>query len=213
MKQESQVSRIYQAFTEDSDLPKEIVDSRLEICNSCEFNTRNTPSENLSLLQKQKKVLGDFCTQCGCFISKKTARASEACGLEGTGVEPKWFRVKLVTQGNNHLNLKNIFPDNTNISVSEDGERFIITTKPIARGSIAIAGIEILNEDVIVQNIKAYCGCTTTQNSTKSQYLINVDTSSFGDSPTFRKTVLIEYFINNSSVLNSVEVTVTGQLI
>lgn len=213
MKQESQISRIYQAFTEDSDLPKDIVDKRLEICNSCEFNTRNISSDGLTLLQKQKKVLGDFCTQCGCFISKKTARASEACGLEGTDTEPKWFRVKLVTQGDNHLNLKNVFPDSTNISVSEDGDRFIITTKPIKRGSIAIAGIEILNDDVIVQNIKAYCGCTTTQNSTNSQYLINVDTSSFGDSPTFRKTVLIEYFINNSSKLNSVEVSVTGQLI
>lgn len=196
MKQESKIKRIFQAFTEESDLSSEIVNKRREICKSCPFNTLNIKDEGLTLLQRQKKVMGNFCTKCGCFIDKKTERASEACGLEDIGLEPKWNRVLLKTTNSDDLDIKNLSPDKCNIKISDLKENYEIEVFSIDDSFENPIKIEILdNIDII--SFKPYCGCVSIETFDKNKFNISIDTSVFIKEQNIIKTLELKYKKNN----------------
>ena len=192
MKQESKIKRIFQAFTEESDLSSEIVNNRREICKNCPFNTLNIKEEDLTLLQRQKKVMGNFCTKCGCFIDKKTERASEACGLEDIGLEPKWNRVLLKTTSSDDLDIKNLSPDKCNIKISDLKENYEIEVFSIDDSFENPIKIEILdNIDII--SFKPYCGCISIETFDKNKFNISIDTSVFIKEQNIIKTLELKY--------------------
>lgn len=196
MKQESKIKRIFQAFTEESDLSSEIVNNRREICKNCPFNTLNIKEEDLTLLQRQKKVMGNFCTKCGCFIDKKTERASEACGLEDVGLEPKWNRVLLKTTNSDDLDIKNLSPDKCNIKISDLKENYEIEVFSIDDSFENPIKIEILdNIDII--SFKPYCGCISIETFDKNKFNISIDTSVFIKEQNIIKTLELKYKKNN----------------
>lgn len=196
MKQESKIKRIFQAFTEESDLSSEIVNNRREICKNCPFNTLNIKEEDLTLLQRQKKVMGNFCTKCGCFIDKKTERASEACGLEDIGLEPKWNRVLLKTTSSDDLDIKNLSPDKCNIKISDLKENYEIEVFSIDDSFENPIKIEILdNIDII--SFKPYCGCISIETFDKNKFNISIDTSVFIKEQNIIKTLELKYKKNN----------------
>ena len=198
MKQESKIKRIFQAFTEESDLSSEIVNKRREICKSCPFNTLNIKDEDLTLLQRQKKVMGNFCTKCGCFIDKKTERASEACGLEDVGLEPKWNRILLKTTSSEDLDIRNLSPDKCNIKISDLKENYEIEIFSIDENFKNPIEIEILS-DVDIISFNPYCGCVSIETVSKNKFKISLDTSVFVKEQNIIKTLELKYNKNDKN--------------
>lgn len=88
------IRAIYRGFFKEPDVTSDILAERRSICDTCEYNSKNIAGQ-LSLINMMKKKLNKpFCTACGCFIHEKTKVASEVCGLEEQGLEPKWNAVK-----------------------------------------------------------------------------------------------------------------------
>ena len=191
MKQESKVKRIFQAFTEESDLDAETVAKRRAICDACPFNSKNAKDEDMSLLQRQKKLMGDFCLKCGCFINKKTARASEACGMEDVGLKPFWNRVVLKTVGETDLDIENLTPERTNLRLSEMKDSYeldLYSFKEISEPFM----IKVLGD---VKNVKmeAYCDCITVINCGENVFSIMVHTNELLKDKNIIKTIEVKY--------------------
>ena len=191
MKQESKVKRIFQAFTEESDLDAETVAKRRAICDACPFNSKNAKDEDMSLLQRQKKLMGDFCLKCGCFTNKKTARASEACGMEDVGLKPFWNRVVLKTVGETDLDIENLTPERTNLRLSEMKDSYeldLYSFKEISEPFM----IKVLGD---VKNVKmeAYCDCITVINCGENVFSIMVHTNELSKDKNIIKTIEVKY--------------------
>ena len=191
MKQENKIKRIFQAFTEDSDLSDEIVQKRKSICNSCPFNSKNTKDEDMSLLQRQKRVMGDFCLKCGCFITKKVSRASEACGMEDVGLKPFWNRVYLKTTGETDLDITNLTPDETNLKVSEMKDSYELDMYSFKKDLKPIV-IEI-NSDVKNIKLTPYCDCISVTQVSDKVFSITLNVDEFKEERNVIKTIEISY--------------------
>lgn len=65
---------------------------RLEICNKCPFNSKNTVGKK-DLRHRVWEFLNlkeHFCTICGCEIKAKASESMEECSMSEIGQEPKW---------------------------------------------------------------------------------------------------------------------------
>lgn len=196
MKQESKVKRIFQAFTEESDLPQDIVDYRRNICATCPFNTKNIEDSNLTLLQRQKKIIDHFCVKCGCFIDKKTSRSSETCGLEDVGLKPKWTRILLKTTGNTDLNLKNLTHEICNLKISDLKENFELDLYSFKEFEKPII-LEIIDEDVTEVTLKPYCDCVKVEVLGDNKFSIFLNTDTLIRDTNIMKTIEIDYTKQN----------------
>ena len=205
MKQENKVKRIFQAFTEESDLSDDIVKQRREICNGCIFNSRNADEETMSLMQRQKKRLGDFCLKCGCFTHKKTSRASEACGMEDVGLKPLWNRVLLKTVDDTDLDIKNLSPDICNLKISDLKENYELDFYTFEKIDQPIL-IEILDKDLETIKLSPYCDCVTVSKKSEDDliYEIIVDTSKFERGGNVIKTIEIKYTKNKKNYTSKI---------
>lgn len=196
MKQESKVKRIFQAFTEESDLPQDVVEYRRSICDICPFNTKNIEDKELSLLQRQKKIIGDFCTKCGCYIEKKTSRSSEACGLEDIGEKPKWNRVYLKTTGSTDLNLKNLTHELANLKISDLKENFELDLYSFKEFKEPVI-IQIIDDEIQSISITPYCNCVKVEAIEDNTFSVFLDTSLLVKGSNVMKTLEISYIKEN----------------
>ena len=196
MKQEGKIKRIFQAFTEESDLPDEIVKERLDICSKCPFNTLNIDNKELTLIQRQKKIINDFCTKCGCFIDKKTSRAGESCGLESVGEKPKWNRVVLKTVDSSDLNLQNLTYNICDMKISEMKDSYELDLYSFNSFDTAIE-LEILDKDVSEVTLKPYCSCTVVNVINENIFSIFLNVEQLTPNSNINKTIEIKYKKNN----------------
>lgn len=195
MKQESKVKRIFQAFTEESDLPKDVVEYRRSICETCPFNTKNIEDKDLTLLQRQKKIIENFCVKCGCFIDKKTSRSSEACGLEDVGEKPKWNRIYLKTTGATDLNLRNISHKVCNLKISDLKDNFELDLYSFKDFKEPII-IEVVDDEITTITLKPYCDCIKVGIVGNNQFSISLDANALTPNSNVMKTIEIEYIKN-----------------
>lgn len=191
MKQESKIKRIFQAFTEESDLDEKTVEIRRAICESCPFNSKNAKDEDMSLLQRQKKVMGDFCLKCGCFINKKTARASEACGMEDVGLKPFWNRVMLKTTGETDLDIMNLTPENTNLKLSDMKDCYELDLYSFKEITAPLV-IKIVSNVKDVR-LTAYCDCIKVEDLGNNEFSLTIDTSELTKDKNIIKTIEVRY--------------------
>ena len=66
--------------------------NRLDICNTCPFNSKSQ-KENRNIKYYIYKILnlGEyFCTICGCEIKAKASEEMETCSLKDIDKDPKW---------------------------------------------------------------------------------------------------------------------------
>lgn len=195
MKQESKIKRIFQAFTEESDLSEDLVKFRREICENCPFNTKNIKDTDLTLLQRQKKSIENFCVKCGCFIDKKTSRSSEACGLEDVGEKPKWNRIFLKTASQNDLNLRNISHTICNLKISDLKDNFELDLYSFKNFDQPII-LEVVDQDVTSLTLKPYCDCIKIKIVGDNKFSITLDTSVLIPGNNVMKTIEVNYIKN-----------------
>lgn len=68
---------------------------RLEICNKCEYNSKNYNKDKgiwywmWNILNLKKP----FCTICGCEVAAKASVEFEECSLPEINKEPKWTKI------------------------------------------------------------------------------------------------------------------------
>lgn len=204
MKQESKIKRIFQAFTEESDLPQDVVDYRRKICESCPFNSINTKDDELSLLQKQRKAFSPpFCLKCGCVIDKKTERASEACGMEDVGLKPLWNRILLKTVDKADLDLKNHSPKVANLKLSDLKENYEIDFYNFKEINEPVI-IEVLDKDVEEIGILAYCECVKISSIGDNKFSIFLDISRQTPDSNIIKTVELNYIKQGKKQKNKI---------
>lgn len=116
MKKVGKIKTIYRAFFAPTIIENEIWQHRMEICDSCEFNSKNTNLKGLNKL-RAKLFEKPFCTQCGCQIYEKTSSPTESCGLEIQGEIPKWNRIKVETINKYEMNLITKNPEIVNVDL------------------------------------------------------------------------------------------------
>lgn len=194
MKQESKIKRIFQAFTEESDLPQEVVEYRRSICETCPFNSKNTKDEDLSLLQRQRKTFSpDFCLKCGCIIEKKISRSSEACGMEEVGLKPLWNRITLKTVDKIDLDLKNHTPKVANLKLSDMKENYEIDFYSFKQEDLKPVVIEVLDDNVEEVKLNAYCECVKIEKLNEKSFSIFLDISKQSPNSNIIKTIEVSY--------------------
>jgi len=130
MKSKSKYLAIKDSLFKGDDIPEDIKQYRLSICDTCEWNSKNKSEKELDLLGKiRKTTLGEdkaFCTACSCQIDLKTGQGSEECGIVEKGLPPKWNRVYLEVIDKNRLSLYNLDSKKANLSLNEDSTCYLL---------------------------------------------------------------------------------------
>ncbi|TYP99442.1 hypothetical protein C7447_10138 [Tenacibaculum adriaticum] len=63
-----------------STAPKEIIDNRISICNSCPNLTKPT-NQFVYKIKLHKNENANICSLCGCIVARKTTRKDESCPI------------------------------------------------------------------------------------------------------------------------------------
>lgn len=112
-------SQILKAVTQELPTSEKWYQDRMDVCNSCEFNSRNDPKafDNMTILEKAGKIVKDrvcdskeYCTACGCCVELKCSLKESVCGLSEIGEEPKWDALEVKTSVDNNLSIVNLTP-------------------------------------------------------------------------------------------------------
>jgi hypothetical protein len=80
---------------------EEYFKERMEICNTCEWNSKFKEDKPKTFIEKgiaalREKLPSEYhCTACGCDIGLKCASKDQTCGLVEKGFEPKWYPIEV----------------------------------------------------------------------------------------------------------------------
>ena len=191
---------IVKAFTSKLPEGESWYESRLEICNACEFNTKNTPKDKLSITDRIQINSGvcdnnNHCTACGCCVERKCSVKSETCGLEKIGKTPKWIALEQPSQLDDTITLENLTPEMGDIFW---GEREFIydlgaTSNPKLLMKFRVSKKDGLN--VISQN--AGCSCTVGHvievDENTVEFIVELSTLNFRSGEENKRSITITY--------------------
>lgn len=172
---------------------------RLDICNSCPFNSKNR--EKLTLKEKAMVTVNggaDTCLACGCEIEAKTSLKHAKCPL----TPPKWDVVRTIAK-TAALEIENI--STTPLKVREEKGELWLDYGTIKIGQDTDVRLELkdLKNEITDMSIQTTCGCTKT--NLKDNILeIVYDTKRVGP---FTKTVILTYIKNNTPYKSIIKIT------
>lgn len=195
MKSKNKVHTIIDAFAGKKDVSDEVYDYRINICNTCPLNSKNTGISNLQKIKE--KVIGDFCTACGCAVEEKVSQADEECGLSQLGKEPKWFKEKITTYGDRNMNLINTYPYVQSLDIDKDGSNYeiILLQEEVSKeGGFRLESTSKKNIEFI--EVKAGCGrCTAVEiKETGAKYIeVKFVLETEGFKAPFYKNIYVKY--------------------
>lgn len=216
MEKVGNLETIKRAFLDESNIDKEVLEKRREICNTCEYNSLNIDEKELTLVQKARKKLhkDPFCTACGCQILEKTSQETEECGLAGVGKTPKWFRVKLETVSRMDLDIINQSINKMNIDLTPDKKYYQIDlgrVKMDVDSEIQFLLKSKSNFKMIMNHVTPSCGsCTNSSfktlddNTVQVNLSLNLQEIPFGK---FTKNVYLGYDLRNDYKQNVIKIT------
>ena len=208
---------IARAFTQESNIDKNVLEHRRKICSGCEFNSDNANDKELGFIEKARKKLlkGEpFCTACGCQVNEKTTQETEECGLGEKGLEPKWNRIRVETTDSLEIDLVNKSVDIVNVDLSKDKKAFEISFKNIFRKDIKEICFLLQSKNknnLEVNYVTPSCGSCTSSSFDKKddntcEVKVELNTSKISKGQ-FRKNVYIGYKINGKYKKNQIRLT------
>lgn len=103
MKKENKILTIVKAFAGSQNIPQEVKNERLKICDGCIYNSKNADTSVVGSVRDWS--MGHFCTACGCQIKEKTSVPYEECGLGSIGKKPLWNRLGIVTSNSSDFDI------------------------------------------------------------------------------------------------------------
>lgn len=191
---------IAKAFTNKLPVGEAWYEKRLEICNSCEFNTKNIDKNLLSITDRIQINSGlcdnnNHCTACKCCIERKCSVKTETCGLVKIGKTPKWIALEQPSQIDETLSITNLTPEMGDISWENTG--FIydlgVTSEPKLVMKFRVSKKGGLN--VISQN--AGCSCTVGHvievDDETVEFIVELSTLNFRSGEENKRSITITY--------------------
>lgn len=215
MEKTGKIKTIINAFYGETNIDSLELNKRREICNGCEFNSKNIENKNLNLFNKLRKTTLKnqlFCTACGCQIDEKTSQETEECGLSEKGLKPKWNRIKLEIVDKFELDLINKSPDLINIDLSKGGDYFEVRFGKIESNKVEKFSLELKSKDnnyLKVKEVKASCTfCTKVNVEEKNEntYILDISLDFTKISKgSFIKNIALKYDIGNKEKINKIK--------
>lgn len=205
MEKQNKAKTIINAFTEALPVGEPWYEQRKSICDSCEYNSKNSEANSLKDVAQDLLHGGvPFCRACLCFIDRKCSRKEETCGLIEKNLEPKWKALAVLTVNKEDWNIYNNTPEKGNIDLSESGDAYIFDYGQV--NAKADTQVQLVLEGVLdITAVQVGCGAGTTAIWNKigeGMFELNVklkmDKINKGN---FRKNVYISYGENNKVII------------
>ena len=231
MKSKSKLKTIADAFLKgDKGLPREEkwFQDRIEACDSCEFNSKNTPEEQLKVEDKVKIKTGvctesEHCTLCGCCVYQKASEKGENCALlnykvkalakKGLNNTPenlnkeefnaKWKSIGVETRGTTDLNIYSTSDSVDTVSLDATGLTFDILLKDTNKSVIEFDLVVSKQGGLKISSVKPSCSCTVPEQNQLDENTvglkIKLSTNGFSKDSKFSRIVKVTYYINQRS--------------
>lgn len=195
---------IVKAFLEELPTEEKWYQDRLEICNSCEYNTRNILASELKLTDKIKISTGvcdnnNHCTACGCCIERKCSVKQEVCGKTVIGLEPNWVALEVESIVDKGVSAENITPNIGDLTI--EGGDFIYDIHPTSDSKVSFS-IQLKRKGGLdIKNYNAGCSCTVgnieTIDKDTCRMDIDISTLKFKENQLTEKTLYVTYNLPN----------------
>ncbi len=177
-----------------NDLPlgEEWFEKRMEICNACEFNSKNANEDSLTGMSRlrlkdtlAKRLLmpnylkKDFCTECTCPIENKCSVKFETCGLADSGKPPKWLAIEKYMDMDGSFSIENLTPDMGTIGTNLKGFTYTVEKDDTHGLKISFSFRIKRKVPFKIIRLEASCGCTVPnfQLENSKNTVVNVDFS------------------------------------
>lgn len=187
MKNKAKWKTILDAFRNELPIDEEWFQDRLDQCNSCEFNSKNTPEEKLSVEDKVKIGTGvcdnkEHCTLCGCCVYRKASQKVESCALsdksysdkallkkgfnpattnaEEKGLISKWNSIAVETRANKELNISSESKSVEKIYLDASGKVYNVQLKETSEDLITFTLRVEMKGGLKISSVKPGCSCT-----------------------------------------------------
>lgn len=211
LKKTSKIKVIKKAFFDGADVTEDIHKYRLSICSDCEYNSDNTPTNDLNFFNKIRKLSypsKSFCISCGCYLKEKTGQSLEQCPMS----PPKWFKSAITVEKDTDFNLINLSFEKVNLDIV-DSEYLVLvgdvnTLKPYS------FSLEIDFKDKKVSDVKIIPSCSLCTDfkisKTKGTSLIVDITIHSLPIGAINKRLTVYYKINKEQYKSTIRINGTG---
>lgn len=206
---------IVKAFLSELPIGEKWYEDRLEICNTCEYNSKNIEKGKLSMADRIKVATGlcdnnNHCTACGCCIERKSSVKSETCGLASIDKDPKWIALEVESTVNKDISLINITPE---IGVLTYGDSGFVYDFGSSDKKIITAKFQIKDNKnkLSIKSYNAGCSCTVGEmqviDDYTAEFKVDISTVNFRPNDVNTRAMTIVYNVEGKNYTKSINVT------
>jgi hypothetical protein len=206
------IKNIAKAFINSLPEGEQFYEKRLEICNGCEFNSKNIPNEKLTITDRIKISTGicdnnNHCTACGCCIERKCSVKEETCGLASIGETPKWGPVTILSEHDERITVENLSEETVNFSLNSGLGKsgFVFDFGKTPDPKISVSFLVSKSDGLDIKNYTVGCSCTvgemTKIDEDTVKFDIDISTLTFRENEETTRTLQINY--NDRNKVNS----------
>jgi hypothetical protein len=209
------IKNIAKAFINSLPEGEPFYENRLEICNSCEYNTKNVDKDKLSMTDRIKISTGicdnnNHCTACGCCIERKCSVKEETCGLISIGESPKWTAIIVPSNEDDRVSIENLSEDTAKLTVNSGKGKagFIFDFGETSDQKLSTSFLLTKEDGLDVKNYTAGCSCTvgemTEIDDKTCRFDVGISTITFREGEETTRTLQINY--NDRNKVNHVTI-------
>lgn len=195
---------IVKAFVNPLPKGEDWFERRLEICNSCEYNSKNMEKAKLMAEDHIKDMLlcpeKTHCTACGCCIPQKPSQKDQTCGLIEAGLQPKWFPIEVKTPKDSNLKAENLTDEVG--SLQTFGTEIIYDLGEVSAPKVEFSLLLTRKGGFNIKSVDAGCSCTVAspEKLSENSYRFNIalSTKKFSKGAATMRSFKIEYYTTPS---------------
>lgn len=117
----AKISTIAKSFIQPLPVDEDWYQKRRTACDSCEYNTLNMSSDQISFTDKLKEKTGvcpvGACSICGCCVDRKASVKTEMCALAQKNQTPKWEALEFESKKDTKVSCINLSEDKATLSL------------------------------------------------------------------------------------------------
>lgn len=191
---------IVKAFLEELPVEEKWYQDRIEICNGCEYNSKNMSKDTLKIADKIKISTGicdngNHCTACGCCIERKCSVKQETCGKASIGLNPNWVALEVESLADKNLSIINV--TDSMGSVYLDGTTLVYELNPTSSPKVSFSFQLKRKGGLDVKSYNAGCSCTVGSidviDEETSQFNVDISTLKFSENTWTQKNMYVTY--------------------
>jgi hypothetical protein len=206
---------IVKAFLSELPTGEKWYEDRLEICNSCEYNTKNIERNKLSMTDRIKISTGvcdnkNHCTACGCCIERKSSVKGETCGLTYLNMEPKWVAIEVESTLNDGISIINMNPELGTLTYGDSGFVYDFGS---SSDNVLTTKFQIKNDKgkLDVKSYNAGCSCTLGEmlviDENTVEFKVDISTVNFRKEDLNMRSMNVVYNVENKNFTKTINIT------